>query len=34
MGKLLAHSQIETTAHDSIQGAAERIVGSIGADIL
>ena len=40
VGKLLGHSQIETTARyahlarDSIQEAAERVAGSIAADIL
>ena len=40
IGKLLGHSQIETTARyahlarDSVQEAAERIAGSIAADIL
>ena len=40
IGKLLGHSDIETTAryrhlaHDSIHETAERIAGSIAADIL
>ena len=40
IGKLLGHSQVETTARyahlarDSVQEAAERIAGSIAADIL
>ena len=40
IGKLLGHSDIETTARyahlarDSVHGAAERIAGSIAADIL
>ena len=40
IGKLLGHSQVETTARyahlarDSVQEAAERIAGSIAADVL
>ena len=40
IGKLLGHSQVETTARyahlarDSVQEAAERIAGSIAVDIL
>ena len=40
IGKLLGHSQVETTARyahlaqDSVQEAADRIAGSIAADIL